>query len=130
MQIGTGFDVKKLTTTTITDTDYTFTLSDAANSNIDIPTIGTCMRGDSIDYVKVINVSPTDNPAVPGTTYTVTTSGRVSEMYLADNSLGVTTPDIKFVYEENTLGWYSYKIVVKQSEQDYYNVYLPSAMKG
>jgi len=28
------------------------------------------------------------------------------------------------------LGWYSYKIVVKQIEQDYYNVYLPSAMKG
>ena len=130
VQIGTGFDVKKSTTTTITDTSYTFTLSDAPNSNINIPTTGTCMRGDSIDYVKVINVSPTDNPAVPGTTYTVTTSGRVSEMYLADNSLGATTPDIKFAYEENTLGWYSYKIVVKQSEQDYYNVYLPSAMKG
>ena len=28
------------------------------------------------------------------------------------------------------LGWYSYKIVVKQLEQEYYNVYLPSAMKG
>ena len=28
----------------------------------------------------------------------------------------------------NPLGWYSYKIVVKQTEQDYYNVYLPGAM--
>ena len=29
----------------------------------------------------------------------------------------------------NPLGWYSYKIVVKQVEQDYYNVYCPGAMK-
>jgi hypothetical protein len=28
----------------------------------------------------------------------------------------------------NPLGWYSYKIVVKQNEQDYYNVYLPGMM--
>ena len=28
----------------------------------------------------------------------------------------------------NPLGWYSFKIVVKQTEQDYYNVYLPTAM--
>ena len=30
----------------------------------------------------------------------------------------------------NPLGLYSWKIVVKQQEQDYYTVYLPSAMKG
>jgi hypothetical protein len=30
----------------------------------------------------------------------------------------------------NPLGWYSFKIVVKQTEQDYYNVYLPTAMAG
>jgi hypothetical protein len=30
--------------------------------------------------------------------------------------------------EYNPLGWYSYKIVVKQNEQDYYNVYLPGVM--
>ena len=28
---------------------------------------------------------------------------------------------------ENPLGWYSYKVVVKQQEQDYYNVYMPNA---
>ena len=28
----------------------------------------------------------------------------------------------------NPLGWYSYKVVVKQSEQEYYNVYLPGIM--
>ena len=28
----------------------------------------------------------------------------------------------------NPLGWYSFKVVVKQTEQDYYNVYLPGIM--
>ena len=28
----------------------------------------------------------------------------------------------------NPTGWYSYKIVVKQTEQEYYNVYLPGVM--
>jgi len=31
---------------------------------------------------------------------------------------------------DNPLGWYSYKIVVKQQEQDYYNVYLPGLLNG
>ena len=30
----------------------------------------------------------------------------------------------------NPLGWYSYKIVVKQTEQEYYNVYTSGALKG
>ena len=30
----------------------------------------------------------------------------------------------------NPLGWYSYKIVVKQIEQEYYNVYAAGAMRG
>ena len=31
---------------------------------------------------------------------------------------------------QNTLGWYSWKIVVKQTEQDYYNCYLPGMLAG
>ena len=30
----------------------------------------------------------------------------------------------------NPLGWYSYKIVVKQQQQEYYNVYLPGSLSG
>ena len=30
----------------------------------------------------------------------------------------------------NPLGWYSYKVVVKQNEQEYYNVYLPGILNG
>ena len=31
-------------------------------------------------------------------------------------------------FRYNPLGWYTYKIVVKQTEQEYYNVYLPGVM--
>ena len=30
----------------------------------------------------------------------------------------------------NPLGWYSFKVVIKQTEQEYYNVYLPSIMQN
>ena len=36
---------------------------------------------------------------------------------------GISTSD-----DYNPLGWFSYKIVVKQTEQEYYNVYLPGIM--
>jgi len=34
------------------------------------------------------------------------------------------------VTKENATGWYSYKIVVKQTQQEYYNVYTPGALSG
>ena len=34
------------------------------------------------------------------------------------------------VGEANPLGWYSYKVVVKQQQQEYYNVYLPGFVNG
>ena len=54
------------------------------------------------------------------------------------NSLKVSVNDpIGTVYngdasseDYNPLGWYSYKVVVKQVEQEYYNVYSAGAMKG
>ena len=36
----------------------------------------------------------------------------------------------KTLVNQNTLGWYSWKIVVKQTEQDYYNCYLPGILAG
>ena len=45
-----------------------------------------------------------------------------------------TSSNIGYVglYDETTnpLGWYSYKLVVKQQEQSYYNVYLPTILNG
>jgi len=40
-------------------------------------------------------------------------------------------PDYPGIYSStNPLGWYSYKVVVKQTEQEYYNVYLAGATSG
>ncbi len=36
----------------------------------------------------------------------------------------------KTLVDQNTLGWYSWKVVVKQTEQDYYNCYLPGILAG
>jgi len=35
-----------------------------------------------------------------------------------------------FYSATNPLGWYSYKVVVKQQQQEYYNVYLPGFVNG
>ena len=123
----TGFAI---TASTITDTTYTFTLDPPAigePENI-IPLIGDILRGFYTDYVTVTNVSPA--PVIPYSgSYVITTSGRVNDIYNYNNP-GIGTKDIKFSYEYNPIGWYSYKIVVKQQEQDYYNVYLPGMLNG
>ena len=50
-----------------------------------------------------------------------------------DNSTAgavLTRVTIESVNEENILGFYSYKIVVKQKMQDYYNIYMPVMLNG
>ena len=43
----------------------------------------------------------------------------------------IATPGYPGLYSlNNPLGWYSYKIVVKQQQQEYYNVYLPGILNG
>ena len=112
----------------ITNTTYTFTLNDNAGTgypdNINTPQLGDSMRGAFQDFVEVTDV------IVVGSFYTITTTGRVNDIYLRANDLPPNTPDLKFAYKINDLGWYSYKIVVKQTEQDYYNVYLPGILNG
>jgi len=117
------------TSAVIVDNDtYTFKLDETnfANNN-NIPRIGDYLRGAYEDFVKVTNIvetNPTQN------LYEVTTTGRVNDVYLRADNLPSNTADLKFAYTINDLGWYSYKIVVKQTEQDYYNVYLPGILNG
>ena len=68
----------------------------------------------------------TSNPILDwlGNSINVTLNEAISSTYSA--ALG--TPGIYSV--NNPLGWYSYKIVVKQTEQEYYNVYLPGFVNG
>jgi len=110
--------------TTITDNSYQFTIDSTPNQTV--PTIGDSMRGAYTDYVTVIPKKPGDpNPSPP--TYFVRTSGRVNDLYLSNSENPV---DKKFSYNINEIGWYSYRIVVKQQEQEYYNVYLPGMLDG
>jgi len=43
----------------------------------------------------------------------------------------ISSPGYAGLYSsKNPLGWYSYKLVVQQKEQEYYNVYLPSILNN
>ena len=68
---------------------------------------------------------------------------RVRDVLIINNGTGYTDGDLVNVIggnndsiltlkvsDPNVLGWYSYKVVVRQTEQDYYNVYLPSILNG
>ena len=108
---------------TISGNTYIFKLTAGATQTT-IPTIGSYLPGEFTDYVYVSNIQA--NTPTTGK-YTVTTIGQVSSFYLQQSP---SNPDVKYAYSINEIGWYSYKIVVKQTEQDYYNVYLPGILKG
>jgi hypothetical protein len=57
------------------------------------------------------------------------------EGYTEDDTITISggsggTATIQFLKQPNILGWYSYKLVVRQTEQDYYNVYVPGILNG
>ncbi len=95
----------------------TFTLTVPSTDPKNIPVLGGYLRGEFDDYVKIIA-----NPAVN----TYIADGTISSNY---NKKSIPK-DIKYSYSINPLGWYSYKIVVKQQQQEYYNVYLPGMLNG
>ena len=104
---------------TINGNTYTFTLG---SGQTEIPTVNSFLEGEFTDYVKVTNVNDSSAPD-----YIITTDGQASSIYLQQSP---SNPDVKYKYSINPTGWYSYKIVVKQQEQDYYNVYLPGILNG
>jgi len=86
-----------------------------------LPKKGTYLRGEYTDFVEVMVYDDTMAPV-----YTVTSNQEISTIY----NLSTFDPDIKYAYNINPTGWYSYKVVVRQQEQDYYNVYLPGMLNG
>ena len=120
-QIGNGFNTTANSVGITSPFIYTFTLGSNA---VDVPVLNSYLRGEFTDFVKVTNVDDTAAPV-----YTITTDGQVNNFLYSDNALNA--PDTKYAYTiTNTLGWYSYKVVVKQQEQDYYNCYLPGFLNG
>jgi len=94
-----------------------------------IPVVGSYLRGQYIDFTKITAVDLSALPLV-----TVTTEYPINpDLYLQTE---LQTPDYKYAYTlgadagYNATGWYSYKVVVRQQEQEYYNVYLPGILSG
>jgi len=102
---------------------YNF-IEDPLTTNI-LPEPGQYMRGAFTDYVKILSREPGISPW----DWTITTTSQVNDLYLSVPPIpGVA--DTKFVYNINEIGWYSYRVVVKQQQQDYYNAYLPGMLNG
>ena len=123
---GDGFAIGTGGSTSINGNTWIFRYTGGSYPlNQNIPEIGDYLRGEYTDFVEVLNITgPFSN------LYTVTTNGQVSSEYLPTINQPVGYPDIRFAYNLNELGWYSYKIVVKQTQQEYYNVYLPGILDG
>ena len=92
-------------------------------------TTGGSGTGLTVDYVTF---KPT------GTSYIVSATINNPGVGYANGDVitisGSSGDPATFIYNTNVFpnltGWYSYKIVVKQQEQDYYNVYLPGIVNG
>ena len=112
----------------VTDTTFAphdLKISDASfNSLI---SVGDYLKGQDKDFVEVISVFVQDGELV------VQCQGRPSlsyKNYTGDISSPKITVDNYFFnkYKIVPHGWYSYRVVVKQPEQEYYNVYSPGAI--
>ena len=113
----------------------TISTSDTTNKFIEVPTGGardSIQPGDimkwtasGIDYEVVVQWGIAPYPSSSVNRYNIVTQGGEDPaVYPA------VSQSVDFITAGNTTGWYSYKVVVKQLEQDYYNVYLPSLLNG
>ena len=82
-----------------------------------LPALGGYLKGEYTDYVKIVYK--------PSSTICIA-DGTISSEYLPKP----IAKDVKYAYSINPMGWYSYKVVVKQQQQEYYNVYLPGMLNG
>ena len=121
-----GFNIAGNSTTFPTTKQYRFTLNTTVNTGQNIPLEGSYLRGEFVDYVEVTSVVA---PVGAITYYEITCNGDINQDFYS-STIPAITPDPKFAYTINERGWYSYKVVVKQQEQDYYNVYLPGILNG
>ena len=105
----------------------------ALGSYTNMPTTGGSGSGLEVDYITDQNTK--GGPSAIGQILQISISdvGVGYQQYdLITISGGVL--DATFIYNpeitSNILGWYGYKVVVKQQEQEYYNVYLPGIVNG
>lgn len=85
--------------------------------------VGEYLRGEHIDYVEIISIQQ----AIGGNIYVC--DGHVSTEYYKYNP-GLGADQGFSSYNINPVGWYSFNVVIKQTEHDYYNAYLPGILDG
>jgi len=88
----------------------------------------------------IVNDSSTSSVTLNSTIFNKYTNGGTNPLgwpgesleIIIENTINtVKTSTYNGIYsEDNPLGWYSYKVVVQQQEQDYYNVYTAGALSG
>ena len=98
--------------------------------------LGKTFAGLFTDYVEIESVTSVGSPV---TSVVLFTDGEVASKYLFDNT-ATSRPETPLTIDElprtygtytiNVDGFYSYKVGVKQQQQDYYNVYLPGIVNG
>ena len=97
----------------------------------------TVILSNNEDIIKINNISYSgstlyspyiseglDTDAWPGNSLKVLVNEAIDGA-----STGLYNGDVNSL-DYNPLGWYSYKIVVKQTQQEYYNIYLPGVMSS
>lgn len=115
-----SWDITGLATVTKTSSSpYTYTVTGDITSSA---AAGDYLRGKYIDYTKITSSTYTSPNTV------IITEEEISDTYIEEVSGAAL--NLREAYTINKLGWYSYKIVVKQTEQEYYNVYLPLVING
>ena len=90
--------------------------------------------GDSSFYVpyRASATDPTTVLADVGNSIKIQLNEKIESIKssLTSDSLNATGEPGLYDEVTNPTGWYSYKVVVKQNQQEYYNVYLPGFLNG
>lgn len=94
--------------------------------------VGDYLKGQDTDFVKIIFIDPEGDNGL----FNIYTNGPASlsyKNYTGTSEAPVFDPEevLKYAFFKYNLtphGWYSYRVVVKQVEQEYYNVYTPGAI--
>ena len=93
------------------------------SSNTETIKVGDVAYAGSTLYSPYIN-SSIDQDTWPGNSLKI-----LLNEIIPSGAAGLYNGNVADV-DYNPLGWYSYKIVVKQTEQEYYNVYIPGIMSA
>ena len=139
VSVGSANDVVNITvaTTVVTPNQTAITSGDFSGmfrlfienfTQTDLFQVGDYLKGQDTDFVKILAIESAGGNL---SLYTEGPASLLYQNYTGDPASPVfTNVDTYgfFKYNLTPHGWYSYRVVVKQAEQEYYNVYAPGAI--